>query len=123
MRRRDVEQQRLEFTEFYTAARDERLQSARGQCGDQLVCGDDRVRVERLGEVVRSIHKFLAVRRRGVRDERHRVAKFYGEAAGAFDAARGRHACQDDVFNAVLAQLEIEVRGGKAVFSPVLVAD
>ena len=48
------------------------------------------------------------------------IAELHPEAAGGLDAGVGNHADQDDLTDAVLLELKVEVRVGEAALRPVL---
>src|SRR5271156_5540103 len=67
------------------------------------------------------VHRLMAEGGGGVPDQRDVISELHAEAAGRFDARVGDHADQDDMTNAVLLELHVEIGVGKAARSPMLV--
>jgi hypothetical protein len=72
---------------------------------------------------LRCVHGFATEGGGGIFDQRDVIAEFHPETSGGLDASVGHHAHQDDLPDAVLLELEVEVRVGEAALSPMLVND
>ena len=59
------------------------------------------------------VHRLMAEGGGGVPDQRDVISELHAEAAGRFDAGVGDHADQDDMTNAVLLELQVEIGVGK----------
>ena len=74
-------------------------------------------------QVVRRMHELVAERGGRVADQGHVITQLHGESAGGLNAAVGEHTDGDDMRDAVLLELEIEVSIGEAALRPVLLDD
>jgi hypothetical protein len=78
------------------------------------------VRERRPIQVVCRMHELVAERGGRVADQGHVITELHGEAAGGLNARVGEQADGDDMRDAVLLELKIEVRIGEAALRPVL---
>ena len=69
---------------------------------------------------LRCVHGFATEGGGGILDQGDVIPEFHAEAAGRFDTRVRNHADQDDVANAVLLELKIEIGIREAARSPML---
>ena len=103
------------------------LDRARGrhrrQRGEQFFSRKNRMRERRSVQLVRRAHHLAIECRRCVLHQRDVIAEFHREAGRRLDASVRQQTDHDDVFDAVLFELLIEIGIGKAALGPMLLDD
>ena len=69
---------------------------------------------------MRGAHHFLGERRRSILDQSDVIAELHRKAAGGFDASVCQQTDNNDFLDAVLFELLVEIRVGKATLRPML---
>src|SRR3974390_3283964 len=90
---------------------------------DDFLCGDNGAGVVRDIDVERGMHFFIRVIRRRVFYQRDHVAAFRGVANGRFDAGMCYQSDHDELMDAVLLELQVQVGVGEATGTPVFLGD
>src|SRR5215472_1145986 len=90
------------------------------QRGDHSISRQNRMREGGAINFVRRVHGLGAERCCGIAHQGDVIAEFRAVARGALDAGVREHACDDDLLDAALLELEIEVGVGKPVLAPML---
>src|SRR5205807_1399417 len=90
---------------------------------DDLLCGHDRTGIVREINVESGVHLLIRVIRRCVFYHRDVIAELSGKANRRFDAGVGYESDHDELMDAVLLELQIQIRVGEAAGTPVLRCD
>ena len=69
-------------------------------------------------QLMRGVRHLLREGSRRIGDQGHMIAQFHREAARGFNARIGQEANDDDLLDAILLELLVEVRVGKTALSP-----
>src|SRR5271166_5958928 len=71
-------------------------------------------------DLVGSMHRLGAECCCRIPHQCHVIAEFSATAGGGLDAGIGQHSYHDDLFDAALLELEIEVGTGKSILGPMM---
>src|SRR5262249_54218576 len=97
--------------------------SERTNRGDDFLCRDNSGGVVRHVDVERGVHHLVRVIRRRVSYHGDLVAEFGGIAHGRFDAGMRDQADDDQLMDAVLLELQIQVGVGETAGAPMFLRD
>src|SRR5262245_13084272 len=90
---------------------------------DHFLCGNEGTGVVREIDVESGVHLLIRVIRRRVFYHRDLVTELGGKANGRFDAGMRYESDDDELMDAVLLELQIQIRVGEATGTPMLCGD